>query len=131
MGCSSHAAHMTDINPSIDTLCPSEPFTDAFHPGYPSSDESFLCQNFKTNCNVVPYGDHGSERLNYCKPTILLHVVVCPHIILLTRKSTPPSLWSHLINSGEVSLELCYIFTTQQGADPGSVVNTHMFISAV
>ena len=37
------------------------------HPGYPSSNEPFLCQNFKINYkkvyNVVPYGDHGTERV--------------------------------------------------------------------
>jgi hypothetical protein len=25
----------------------------------------FCAKNFKTNYNVVPYGDHGTERVNY------------------------------------------------------------------
>jgi hypothetical protein len=29
-----------------------------------SSNEPFLCQNFKTNYNVGPYGDHGTERVS-------------------------------------------------------------------
>jgi hypothetical protein len=63
MGYSSLAAHSADIHQSEDTLCPSKPLTDAFHPDYASFDEPFLCQNFQTNYTVVPYGNHGTERV--------------------------------------------------------------------
>ena len=49
---------------SNDTLCHSESLTDAFHPADPSTNELFLCQHFTTNYKVVPYGDHGTERVN-------------------------------------------------------------------
>jgi hypothetical protein len=65
MGCSSLAAHLADIQ-SKDTLYPNEPHTDAFHQEYPSSNEPFLCQNFKTNYDVTPYGDHGTETILWC-----------------------------------------------------------------
>jgi hypothetical protein len=61
MSCSSLTAHTADVHQSKDTLCHSEPLTDAFYWAYPSSNEPFLCQNFKSNCTVVPYGDHGTQ----------------------------------------------------------------------
>jgi hypothetical protein len=42
MGRLSFAAHLADILQSEDTLCPSEPLTDAFYPEKPSSNEPFL-----------------------------------------------------------------------------------------
>ena len=59
------AAHSANIHQSKDNLFPSEPLTDAFHWAYPSSNEPFLCQNFNSNYNVVPYGDYGTERVNH------------------------------------------------------------------
>jgi hypothetical protein len=41
------------------------------------SNEPFLCQNFKTNCNVVSYGDHGTERANVMQHVILHHIPGC------------------------------------------------------
>jgi hypothetical protein len=52
---------------SKDTLWHSESLTDAFHQEYLSSNEPFLYQNSKTNYHVVPYGDHGYERVNVKK----------------------------------------------------------------
>jgi hypothetical protein len=47
MGGSSLAAHMYDIHPSKDTIAPVNPLVDPFNPGYSSSNEPFLRQNFK------------------------------------------------------------------------------------
>ena len=76
MGCWSLAAHSADIHQSKDTLDYSEPLIDAFHPKYQITNEPFLCQNFKTNCHVVPYGNHGTERVKQDKlyPYLPTHV---------------------------------------------------------
>jgi hypothetical protein len=50
MGCSSIVVRMFDIHASIDIF-------------RPSSNEPFLCQNVISNQTVVPYGDHGTERV--------------------------------------------------------------------
>jgi hypothetical protein len=64
MGCSSLAAHSADIHQSEDTLSHSELLTDAFHAEYPNVINPFCAQNLKANYNVMPYGDHGTERVN-------------------------------------------------------------------
>jgi hypothetical protein len=64
MGCSSLAAHSADIHQSEDTLCHSEPLTDAFHAEYPNFMNPFCAKILKTNYNVTPFGDHGTERVN-------------------------------------------------------------------
>ena len=62
-------AHSADIHQSKGILCHSEPLTDAFQSGFPSFNEQFLCQNFKSNyINVVPYSDHGAERVKNHTP---------------------------------------------------------------
>ena len=58
------SAESADIHQSEDTLCPSEPLTDAFHLKYSNFNEPFQCQNLKTHYKVTPYGDHGTDRVN-------------------------------------------------------------------
>jgi hypothetical protein len=67
VGCSSLAAHMSDIHPSKIHFFPSQPITDTFHPGYQSSNKPSLCQNLKTNYTLVPYGDHGTDGVKIIK----------------------------------------------------------------
>ena len=59
MDCSSLAAHSSNINQSKESLCSSEPLQDIQIPMNP-----FCAKNFKMNSNMVPYGDHGTERVN-------------------------------------------------------------------
>jgi hypothetical protein len=57
------AAHSANIHQSEETLRPSKPLTDALPPESESSNEPFLCQNHKTNYSLVPYVDHGTDRV--------------------------------------------------------------------
>ena len=123
IGCSSLAAHSADIHQSEDTLCHSDPLTDVFHPKYPSSNELFMCQKFKTNYNVVPYGDHGTERVKlmcspwheptcFCLLFIQGHILVCPHrnsIATLNRASI-----QYLSLSGDIQIIRSLLFMLSQ-----------------
>ena len=59
-----HISDEVDILPSKDIFCPIYRHTEAHHSGYQSSNKPFMCQNFKTNYNIVPYSNHGTERVN-------------------------------------------------------------------
>ena len=49
------------------------------------SSERFMCQNFRTNYNVAPYGDNGTERVNHsslfqhylCQTCNFIHDLSC------------------------------------------------------
>ena len=61
MGCSSLAAHSADIYQSEDTLCPSELALMQFIQNIQVKMNPLSAKNLKTNYNVVPYVDHGTE----------------------------------------------------------------------
>ena len=58
-----HMGTDRDIHPWEDMHLHSQPLRAAFHPSYQSSNEPFLCQNFKINYQVVQSGNHGTERI--------------------------------------------------------------------
>jgi hypothetical protein len=56
----------------------------------PSSNEPFLCQNLKTNYNynLVPYGAHGTEKVNPVYHSILFHSEVTHLLDIKTYRNS-------------------------------------------
>jgi hypothetical protein len=53
-----------------DTLCHSEPRTDAFHPQYPNSNEPFLCQKLEKNGKFQVHLNKERIVIAYCHRVI-------------------------------------------------------------
>ena len=70
MGCLSLTDHSADIHRWKDTFCSSEPFPDTFPPGISRFQWTLsVPKQNKTNYDMMPYGDHGTEMvktLRYC-----------------------------------------------------------------
>ena len=58
------AAHSADIHQSKDTLCHLEPLTNAFIQYIKVLMNPFCAKTLKL-IDVVPFGDHGTERVKY------------------------------------------------------------------
>jgi hypothetical protein len=63
-----------------NTLVASDPLTDAFHPKFQIPMNPFCAKNLKTNYNVMPYGDHGTERVK--KHTYMIYLLDKIYLIL-------------------------------------------------
>ena len=93
MGCSSLAAHMSNIYPSKYTFHTSQSLTATCHPGY---NEPFLCQNFKTIYTLVPQGEGDNDKDN--ERVTALYSICCGHIktIMVCVHYVRHSFFSHL-----------------------------------